>query len=248
MIDFSLYPAIDLKDGKCVRLLHGEMDKATVYHEDPATQAGVFEASGFTNLHIVDLDGAFSGQSENVTRVKEIIAQTKARTQLGGGIRTLTAVEGWLDAGIHRVILGTAAVENPAFVQAAAGAFPEQIVVGIDAREDRVKTAGWGTDTSFTAADIARRFEDYGVAALVFTDIGRDGALSGANVAATADLARAVSIPVIASGGVASVQDITDLRAADAPIEGVIIGRALYDGRIDPSTALRAATGDPDPC
>ncbi|MEL6378173.1 MAG: 1-(5-phosphoribosyl)-5-[(5-phosphoribosylamino)methylideneamino]imidazole-4-carboxamide isomerase [Pseudomonadota bacterium] len=241
MTTLTLYPAIDLKDGKCVRLLHGEMDKATVYHEDPAAQAKAFETAGFDTLHIVDLDGAFSGESENRARVQDIIASTGARTQLGGGIRTMTAVEGWLEAGIGRVILGTAAVEDPAFVQQAAAAFPGQIVVGIDARDGRVKTAGWGTDTSYTATDIARRFEDYGVAAIVFTDIGRDGALSGVNVEATASLAKTISIPVIASGGVASTQDITALRVAGTAIEGVIIGRALYDGRLDASTALRLA-------
>ncbi len=237
----TLYPAIDLAGGSCVRLLHGEMDKATVYNLDPAAQAQAFERLGYDWLHIVDLDGAFSGKSENRAAVEKIIGATAARRQLGGGLRDMAAVDGWLSLGLDRVILGTAAVRDPAFVRAAAKAHPGRIVVGIDARDGRVKTDGWAGDTGHTALEVAKRYEDQGVAAIIYTDIGRDGALSGVNVVATAGLADSLAIPVIASGGVAGVEDIRLLAGAHANIEGVIIGRALYDGRIDPAAARMAA-------
>ena len=237
----TLYPAIDLKAGKCVRLLHGRMDEATIYNENPASQAASFANAGFAWVHIVDLDGAFAGQSENAAAVRAILKSSDCKTQLGGGIRDMAAVEHWLGFGIARVILGTAAVRDAAFVQKAAATFPGQIVVGIDAKDGRVKTDGWDGDTSHTALEIGKRFEDQGVAAIVYTDIGRDGALTGVNVDATSELAEALAIPVIASGGVASVADIEALQGAHKNIEGVIIGRALYDGRIDPSEALNVA-------
>ena len=241
MADLTLYPAIDLKEGQCVRLLHGRMEAATVFNDDPAGQAAAFEAAGYDWAHIVDLDGAFAGESRNRTAVEAILKATGLKTQLGGGIRDMTAVEGWLDRGLTRVILGTAAVKDPDFVRTAARAFPGRIVIGVDAKDGRVKTDGWDDDTAHTPQEIAKRYEDHGVAAIVYTDIGRDGALAGANVAATAALAEAVDIPVIASGGVASTDDIKALAAASARIEGVIIGRALYDGRIDPAKAVAAA-------
>jgi len=237
----TLYPAIDLKSGACVRLLHGRMDKATVYNENPASQAEIFADNGFDWVHIVDLDGAFSGKSENRTAVEAILAETTLKTQLGGGIRDMAAVELWLGLGMTRIILGTAAVRDADFVKTACRAFPGRIVVGIDARDDRVKTDGWDGDTGHTPQEIAKRYEDQGVAAIVYTDINRDGALAGVNMEATAALAKAVAIPVIASGGVASVADIERLTNAHDNIEGVIIGRALYDGRIDPAAALKAA-------
>lgn len=237
----TLYPAIDLAGGACVRLLHGEMDKATVYNLDPSAQARAFHRLGYDWLHIVDLDGAFSGKSENRDAVEQIIRATSARLQLGGGLRDMAAVEGWLGLGLDRVILGTAAVRDPAFVRAAARAHPGRIVVGIDARDGRVKTDGWAGDTGHTALEVAKRYEDQGVAAIVYTDISRDGALSGVNVEATAALADSLAIPVVASGGVASVGDVSLLARAHANIEGVIIGRALYDGRIDPAAARMAA-------
>ena len=240
----ALYPAIDLKGGACVRLLHGEMDQATTYNDDPADQARAFADAGYDRLHIVDLDGAFAGQSENTRAVEAILTATGARCQLGGGIRSMADVEAWLSRGLARVILGTAAVNDPDFVREAARLFPGQIVIGVDARDGRVKTDGWAGDTGHTATEIGKRYEDQGVAALIYTDISRDGALSGVNVAATAALAEALSIPVIASGGVSSVEDIAALAAAPAGpvgIEGVIIGRALYDGRIDIAAALSAA-------
>ena len=237
----TIYPAIDLKAGQCVRLLHGEMDKATVYNENPASQAAAFARAGFGWVHIVDLDGAFSGRAENAEAVRAILAAGDLKAQLGGGIRDMAAVDGWLDLGMTRVILGTAAVRQPDFVREAAQAYPGRIVVGIDARDGRVKTDGWGGDTGHTPSEIAKRYEDQGVAAIVYTDIGRDGALTGVNVEATAALAAALAIPVIASGGLASTDDIAALRAAGANIEGAIIGRALYDGRIDAAAALAAA-------
>ena len=238
---FIPYPAIDLKGGECVRLLHGEMDKATVYNASPADQARRFAEAGFDCLHIVDLDGAFSGRSENRAAVSAILAATGAEAQLGGGIRDMAAVEGWIDAGIDRVILGTAAVKDPEFVSAAARAFPGRIAVGVDAKDGRVKTDGWAGDSGHTALEIGKRFEDQGVAALIYTDIGRDGALTGVNLEATAALASALAIPVIASGGVAGVDDVKALAARPEHIAGVIIGRALYDGRITPEAALAAA-------
>lgn len=239
--NLTLYPAIDLKNGDCVRLFQGRMDEATIYNEDPGSQAASFKKTGFSWVHIVDLDGAFSGKSENSSAVAAILGQNSLKAQLGGGIRDMAAVEHWLDLGMTRVILGTAAVKDAAFVSAACKAHPGHIVVGIDARDDRVKTEGWDGDTGHTPVEIAKRYEDQGVAAIVFTDINRDGALAGVNVEATVALADAVSIPVIASGGVASVDDIAALQAAHDNIEGVIIGRALYDGRIDPAAALAAA-------
>ena len=241
MTALTLYPAIDLKDGACVRLLHGRMDDATVYNEDPADQAHQFKTAGFEWIHIVDLDGAFAGQSRNAQAVAAILGATGLRTQLGGGIRDMAAVEHWLGLGLTRVILGTAAVKDPAFVAEAARAYPGRIAVGIDAKEGRVKTDGWDGDTSHTPVEIAKRYEDQGVAAIIFTDIGRDGALTGVNVEATAALADAVAIPVIASGGVASVNDIEALAKEGPGLEGAIIGRALYDGRINPAEAVRAA-------
>ena len=241
MTALTLYPAIDLKDGACVRLLHGRMDDATVYNEDPADQAHQFKTAEFEWIHIVDLDGAFAGQSRNAQAVAAILGATGLRTQLGGGIRDMAAVEHWLGLGLTRVILGTAAVKDPAFVAEAARAFPGRIAVGIDAKEGRVKTDGWDGDTSHTPVEIAKRYEDQGVAAIIFTDIGRDGALTGVNVEATAALADAVAIPVIASGGVASVNDIEALAKEGPGLEGAIIGRALYDGRINPAEAVRAA-------
>ena len=241
MTALTLYPAIDLKDGACVRLLHGRMDDATVYNEDPADQAHQFKTAGFEWIHIVDLDGAFAGQSRNAQAVAAILGATGLRTQLGGGIRDMAAVEHWLGLGLTRVILGTAAVKDPAFVAEAARTFPGRIAVGIDAKKGRVKIDGWDGDTSHTPVEIAKRYEDQGVAAIIFTDIGRDGALTGVNVEATAALADAVAIPVVASGGVASVKDIEALAQKGPALEGAIIGRALYDGRINPAEAVRAA-------
>ena len=241
MTSFTLYPAIDLKGGKCVRLLHGEMDKATVYNEDPASQAQSFLSAGFEWVHIVDLDGAFSGKAENAGAVERIIKNTSAKLQIGGGIRSVDAVSKWIDLGMTRVILGTAAVRDPEFVIAASKQHPQKVVIGVDAKDGRVKTDGWAGDSEYSALDIVKRFEDAGVAAVIYTDIGRDGALTGVNVEATAALAEAVTIPVIASGGVAGPDDIDVLAAHKANIEGVIIGRALYDGRIDPADGLARA-------
>ncbi len=236
----TIYPAIDLKGGECVRLLHGRMDQATVYNKNPASQVAKFGDAGFSWVHIVDLDGAFTGKSENADAVQAILTETKLKTQLGGGIRDMAAVDHWLGLGMTRVILGTAAVNDADFVKTACRQFPDQIVVGIDARDGRVKTDGWDGDTGHTPQEIAKRYEDQGVAAIVFTDISRDGALAGVNAEATVGLAEAVAIPVIASGGVASIEDITHLAQASPSIEGVIVGRALYDGRIRPAAALAA--------
>jgi phosphoribosylformimino-5-aminoimidazole carboxamide ribotide isomerase len=238
----TLYPAIDLKDGRCVRLLHGRMDASTVYNDDPASQAKAFEAAGFDWVHIVDLDGAFAGAERNGAAVGSIIANTGARTQLGGGVRNMTAVERWLGGGMTRVILGTAAVNDPDFVKEACKTYPGRIVLGVDARDGKVKTDGWDGDSDKSPIEIVKRYADQGVAAVVYTDISRDGALGGVNVEATAALANAATIPVIASGGVASIEDITALKTAHPNIEGVIIGRALYDGRIDPAEAIKAAS------
>jgi phosphoribosylformimino-5-aminoimidazole carboxamide ribotide isomerase len=236
-----LFPAIDLKDGRCVRLIQGDMAQATVFNDDPAAQARAFETAGFEWLHCVDLNGAFEGRSANAPAIRAILAAIKIPVQLGGGIRDSAAIESWLAEGITRVILGTAAVRNPALVKEAARNFPRRIAVGIDARDGFVAVEGWAETSTLSATDLAKRFEDAGVAAIVFTDIARDGMLQGVNVAATAALARAVSIPVIASGGVGGVQDIEALVQSGAPIQGVVIGRALYDGRIDPAAALAAA-------
>jgi phosphoribosylformimino-5-aminoimidazole carboxamide ribotide isomerase len=238
-----LYPAIDLKDGQCVRLLRGDMSAATVFNDDPAAQARAFEAAGCRWLHLVDLDGAFAGRAVNGAAVEAILAAVAIPAQLGGGVREMGAIEAWLSRGIARVILGTAAVRDPGLVRDAARAFPGRIAVGIDARGGRVAVAGWAETTEIAALDLARRFEDAGVAAIVYTDIDRDGALAGPNVEATAALARAVALPVIASGGVSSLDDLRALRSCGAPIDGVISGRALYDGRIDPAVAQRLLDG-----
>ncbi|MEI9996089.1 MAG: 1-(5-phosphoribosyl)-5-[(5-phosphoribosylamino)methylideneamino]imidazole-4-carboxamide isomerase [Rhizomicrobium sp.] len=237
-----LFPAIDLKDGRCVRLKRGLMDEATVFNDDPAAQARSFQDAGFQWLHCVDLNGAFDGRSVNAQAIRAIRAAIDLPIQLGGGIRDMAAVEAWLAAGITRVILGTAALKDPAFVKAAARAFPGRIVVGADAKGGKVATEGWAEVSDLTPAALGRKFEDAGVAAVLFTDIDGDGLLQGVNVEATAALARAIRIPVIASGGVGSIGDIERLIAAGEPnIEGVVIGRALYDGRIEPVRALQLA-------
>jgi len=234
-----LFPAIDLKNGQCVRLKQGDMDQATVFNDDPAAQAAAFEAQGFQWLHVVDLDGAFAGKPMNAAAVEAILARVAFPVQLGGGIRDMKTVEGWLSKGIRRVIIGTAAVRDPGFVREAAKAFPGQVAVGIDARDGFVAVEGWAETSTLAAADLGRRFEDAGVAAIVYTDIARDGMLQGINWDGTIALAQALTIPVIASGGLASMADIERLMAPDAAIlEGAITGRALYDGRIDPGAAL----------
>lgn len=234
-----LFPAIDLKDGRCVRLKRGLMDQVTVFNDDPAAQAKSFQQAGFEWLHCVDLNGAFAGRSANGDAIRAIRSAIDLPIQLGGGIRDIAAVEAWIGAGITRVILGTAALTNPSFVKEAAHAFPGKIVVGADAKGGRVATDGWATVSDLTPVDLGRKFEDAGVAAILFTDVDGDGLLQGVNVSATAALARAVRIPVIASGGVGSIEDIKALLAAKEPnIEGVVIGRALYDGRIAPREAL----------
>ncbi|MBK5934382.1 1-(5-phosphoribosyl)-5-[(5-phosphoribosylamino)methylideneamino] imidazole-4-carboxamide isomerase [Rhodovulum imhoffii] len=237
-----LYPAIDLKDGQCVRLLRGEMDKATVFGDDPAAQALAFQAAGCEWLHLVDLNGAFAGQPVNGAAVEAILSATTVPAQLGGGIRDMATIEMWLSKGLARVILGTVAVETPALVRDAARAFPGQVAVGIDARKGRVATKGWAEETDVQASDLARSFEDAGVAAIIYTDIDRDGAMAGPNIPATQALARAISIPVIASGGVSSLEDLMALRDTGA-ISGAISGRALYDGAIDLAAALTALKG-----
>ena len=233
-----LYPAIDLKDGQCVRLLRGEMDQATVFGDDPAAQAAAFAAAGCEWLHLVDLNGAFAGRPVNAAALEAILARVSVPCQLGGGIRDMATIETWLAKGLARVILGTVAVETPALVREAARAFPGRIAVGIDARKGRVATRGWAEETAVQAADLARSFQDAGVAAIVYTDIDRDGAMAGPNIEATAALARAVAIPVIASGGVASLADLIALRDTGV-IAGAISGRALYDGAIDLGQALK---------
>jgi phosphoribosylformimino-5-aminoimidazole carboxamide ribotide isomerase len=235
-----IFPAIDLKDGRCVRLKRGEMDSATVFNEDPAAQAREFAEAGFKWLHCVDLDGAFEGRSANAEAIKAIRAAVSLPIQLGGGIRDLKAIEAWLSAGITRVILGTVAATNPGLVRQAARAFPGRIVVGADAKGGKIATQGWAETADLTPAELGKRFEDAGVAAILYTDVDRDGLLGGVNVPATAALARALRIPVIASGGVSGMADIEALLAAHEPnIAGVVIGRALYDGRIDASLALQ---------
>ena len=235
-----LYPAIDLKDGHAVRLFKGEMEKATVFNEDPAAQAMEFVAAGCEWLHLVDLNGAFAGEPVNAAPVEEILKRTKVPAQLGGGIRDMATIERWLSKGLARVILGTVAVENPALVREAARAFPGQVAVGIDARKGMVATKGWAEETNVTATELAKSFEDAGVAAIIYTDINRDGAMQGPNIEETAALARAVSIPVIASGGVSSLADLIALRDCGAALNGAISGRALYDGAIDLAEALTA--------
>ena len=232
-----LYPAIDLKDGQCVRLLRGEMAAATVFSDDPAAQAAAFAAAGCEWLHLVDLNGAFAGQPVNGKAVEAILARVAVPCQLGGGIRDMATITMWLEKGLARVILGTVAVENPDLVRQAARAFPGRVAVGIDARRGKVATKGWATETDVTATDLARSFEDAGVAAIIYTDIDRDGAMQGPNIEATAALARAVTIPVIASGGVSRMDDLIALRETGV-IAGAISGRALYDGAIDLKAAL----------
>jgi phosphoribosylformimino-5-aminoimidazole carboxamide ribotide isomerase len=234
-----LFPAIDLKDGACVRLKLGDMEQATVFNTDPAAQARAFEEQGFEYLHVVDLNGAFAGQPVNGAAVEGILKSVKMPVQLGGGIRDRAGVEAWLDKGIARVILGTIAVRDPDLVREACRAHPGQVAVGIDARGGKVAVEGWAETSELTTIELARRFEDAGVAAIVFTDIDRDGVLKGLNIESTLALARAVQIPVIASGGLASIDDVKRLLEPDCAIlEGAISGRALYDGRLDPAEAL----------
>lgn len=235
-----LYPAIDLKDGQCVRLYKGEMDQATVFNDDPAAQARAFVGQGAEWLHLVDLNGAFAGNPVNAQAVEAILAAVDVPCQLGGGIRDMATIEGWLQKGLARVILGTVAVENPELVREAAREFPGQVAVGIDAREGRVATKGWAKETDTEVTELARAFEDAGVAAIIYTDINRDGAMQGPNVDATAALARATSIPVIASGGVSRLEDLIALRDCGVALNGAISGRALYDGKLDLRAALEA--------
>jgi phosphoribosylformimino-5-aminoimidazole carboxamide ribotide isomerase len=234
-----LFPAIDLKDGACVRLQQGDRARATVFNRDPAAQAHVFEAQGFEYLHLVDLDGAFAGKPMNARAVERILETISLPVQLGGGIRDMATVESWLGNGVTRVIIGTAAVRDPAFVADAARHFPEQVAVGLDTRDGKVAVEGWAETSEVTALDIAKRFEDAGVAAIIYTDIARDGLLAGLNLYATIALADALSIPVIASGGLASLDDVKALLEPRASkLAGAIAGRALYDGRLDPAAAL----------
>lgn len=234
-----LFPAIDLKDGLCVRLEQGDMARATVFNRDPAEQAYAFERAGFEYLHIVDLDGAFAGKPVNAKAVERILEATNIPMQLGGGIRDMATVEGWLDKGVTRVIIGTAAVRDPVLVREAAAQFPGKVAVGLDARDGYVAVQGWAESSELSALDIARRFEDAGVSAIIYTDISRDGMLKGLNLDATIALANAVSIPVIASGGLASIADIKAmLEPLARKLEGAIAGRALYDGRLNAAEAL----------
>ncbi|MCZ6862042.1 MAG: 1-(5-phosphoribosyl)-5-[(5-phosphoribosylamino)methylideneamino]imidazole-4-carboxamide isomerase [Alphaproteobacteria bacterium] len=239
-----LFPAIDLKDGKCVRLERGAMDRATVFNDNPADQARAFEAAGFRWLHLVDLNGAIEGHPVNADAVVAVLGASQLPVQLGGGIRDMRSIEMWLDRGIARVILGTVALSDPGLVREACARFPGRIVVGIDARGGHVATEGWVKTSERRAVDLAIAFEEMasdgvGPAAIIYTDIDRDGVLTGVNIEATVALAKAVSIPVIASGGVASLDDLRALKGADAPIAGVVCGRALYDGRIEPEAALK---------
>ncbi|MEX0752136.1 MAG: 1-(5-phosphoribosyl)-5-[(5-phosphoribosylamino)methylideneamino]imidazole-4-carboxamide isomerase [Xanthobacteraceae bacterium] len=235
-----LFPAIDLKDGACVRLQQGDMARATVFSRDPAAQARAFEAQGFEYLHVVDLDGAFAGKPVNATAVEKILRAVKIPVQLGGGVRDIKTVEGWLGKDVRRVVIGTAAVRDPAFVKAAAKKFPGCVAVGLDARDGKVAVEGWAETSELSALDIAKRFEDAGVAAIIYTDISRDGMLKGLNLDATIALADAVSIPVIASGGLASLDDVKALLQPRAKkLAGAIAGRALYDGRLDAAEALK---------
>lgn len=239
-----LFPAIDLKDGACVRLFKGDMDKATVYNADPADQARAFEKAGFKWLHLVDLNGAIKGKPINEQAVASILAAIKLPVQLGGGIRDLATIQRWIDAGITRVILGTIALNDPELVKAACKQFPGKIVVGIDAREGYVAVEGWAKTSRVKALDLALRFEDCGVAAIVFTDIDRDGVMTGVNLESTVDLAFALTTPIIASGGVSSLSDLEEIKRHEGSgIEGVISGRALYDGRINVGAALKLMEG-----
>jgi phosphoribosylformimino-5-aminoimidazole carboxamide ribotide isomerase len=235
-----LFPAIDLKDGLCVRLEQGDMARATVFNRDPAEQARTFEETGFEYLHIVDLDGAFAGRPVNASAIERILEAVAINVQLGGGIRELATIESWLGKGVTRVIIGTAAVRNPQLVTEAAKAFPGRIAVGLDARDGRVAVEGWAADSNLPALDLARRFEDVGVAAIIHTDVARDGMLTGLNLDASIALAEAISTPVIASGGLASIEDVRGLIEPRAQrLAGAIAGRALYDGRLDAAEALR---------
>jgi phosphoribosylformimino-5-aminoimidazole carboxamide ribotide isomerase len=235
-----LFPAIDLKDGLCVRLEQGDMARTTVFNRDPAAQAHAFETQGFRHLHVVDLDGAFAGKPMNVAAVERILETVGLCVQLGGGIRDMGTIEGWLGKGVNRVIIGTAAVREPELVKLAARRFPKQVAVGLDARDGKVAVEGWAETSELSALDIAQRFEDAGVAAIVYTDVSRDGMLKGINWDATIALAEAIEIPVIAAGGLASLDDIRAMTAPRAQrLEGAIAGRALYDGRLDPAAALQ---------
>ena len=235
-----LFPAIDLKEGLAVRLEQGDMARATIFHRDPAVQAQAFAQQGFEYLHVVDLDGAFAGKPVNAAAVERILEDIGIPVQLGGGVRDMATVESWLGKGVDRVIIGTAAVRNPALVKEAAKKFPGRVAVGLDARDGKVAVEGWAETSELTALDIARRFEDAGVAAIIYTDVSRDGMLQGLNLDATIALADAISIPVIASGGLASLEDIRGLLEPRARrLEGAIAGRALYDGRLNPAEALK---------
>jgi phosphoribosylformimino-5-aminoimidazole carboxamide ribotide isomerase len=234
-----LFPAIDLKNGEAVRLQQGDMTRATVFSHDPAAQARAFAEQGFTHLHLVDLDGAFAGKPVNAAAVERILAAVKIPVQLGGGIRDRATIDAWLDKGVARVIVGTAAVRDPALVKAAARAYPGRVAVGLDARDGKIAVEGWSKTSRLSALDVARRFEDAGVAAIVYTDVNRDGMLEGLNLDATIALAEEISLPVIASGGLASLVDVRALLEPRAQkLEGAIAGRALYDGRLDPAAAL----------
>lgn len=237
-----LYPAIDLKDGACVRLLRGDMEKATVFSQDPAAQALSFQQSGFSWLHIVDLNGAFAGKPVNQAAVKSILGAITIPAQLGGGIRDLATIEDWLSCGISRVILGTIALRNPQLVKEACKKFPGKVAVGIDGKDGKVAVEGWAEESHMLITDLALQFEDAGVSAIIYTDINRDGVLSGPDLEGTRQLAKLLSTPVIASGGMSSLQDVHNVKALEADgVSGVIIGRALYDGRIDPKAALEVA-------
>jgi phosphoribosylformimino-5-aminoimidazole carboxamide ribotide isomerase len=235
-----LFPAIDLKDGVVVRLEQGDMTRVTVFNRDPAAQAHDFEAEGFRHLHVVDLDGAFAGKPRNAGAIERILETVGLCVQLGGGIRDMATIESWLEKGVDRVIIGTAAVRDPALVKEAARKFPKRIAVGLDARDGKVATQGWAETSELTALELARRFEDAGVAAIIYTDISRDGLLKGLNLDATIALAEAISVPVVASGGLASIDDVKALlEPRAAKLQGAIAGRALYDGRLDSAEALR---------
>jgi len=242
-----LFPAIDLKEGQCVRLIHGDMHQATVFNDNPAVQAREFESLGFDYLHVVDLDGAFAGRSMNSSAVEGILKSVSIPVQLGGGIRSLDHIAHWLDTGVSRDIIGTAAAKNPDLVREAARAFPGRVAIGLDARDGYIAVEGWAEKSEITAMDLARALEDAGVAALIYTDISRDGVMTGLNIEATLNLASSVSIPVIASGGLASINDIKRLLKPDCNIlEGAISGRAIYDGRLDPHEALALIRSAPE--